>query len=399
MKRPVYIVVTPFFPSPTNWRGSYCYDFVRALMRNGCYDVRVFMPGKKNSAYEFNGITVATFRTCQFPSAVFPFFFRRFNQRSFLAAVQRAGIDLTSVAVCHGHTAFFGIYPLAIKALNPNCLTLLHHHDPGSFGLNLGRLRHCWLYNMIMFPVLSRMHEKIDCHVFISEMAKRSFLSAPSTEWTVYDDYRRQMRWLPYRSPRIRDGLVLHNGVDTEKFYPETSRTANDIFTIGCIGNFIDWKDHLTLLKAVTGVPNVKVVLIGSGPMRAKCEAFAHEHGIDAEFRNEVSHEQLREFYCSIDLFVLPSYFEGFGCVFTEAYACGVPFITCEGQGIDDLIPDDERHSWLCKPMDENDLSEKIVHYMRYRPQQHLKGPISFDELLPSFLAAVDLICKQVNET
>ena len=29
----IYIVVTPFFPSPISWRGAYCYDFVRVLDR------------------------------------------------------------------------------------------------------------------------------------------------------------------------------------------------------------------------------------------------------------------------------------------------------------------------------------------------------------------------------
>ena len=396
MKSAAYIVVTPFFPSPSNWRGSYCYDFVRALMRNGRYDVRVFLPGNTDDTYDVGGVHVTVFRVRHLPSAVFPFLFRRFNERSFLAAVQRAGIGIADIAVCHGHTAFCGIYPLAIKALNPNCLTLIHHHDLASFGLNLGRLRHCWPYNMLMFPVLRRMHEKMDCHVFVSEMSRNSFLSAPSAEWTVNADYRQQMRWLPYRPPRIKKGLVFHNGVDTEKFHPKTNRAINDNFTIGCIGNYLELKGQMTLLKAVVQLHNVKVLLIGSGPMRAKCEAFAREHGIDAEFRNEVPHEQLREFYCSIDLFVLPSYFEGFGCVFTESYACGVPFITCEGQGIDDLVPEEERHFWLCKPMDADDLASKIEYFFKNRPTQHLKGEIAIQPLVDDFVRKIEsLRCSE----
>ena len=37
--KPIYVIVTPYFPSARCWRGSYCYDFAVALMRLGEYDV------------------------------------------------------------------------------------------------------------------------------------------------------------------------------------------------------------------------------------------------------------------------------------------------------------------------------------------------------------------------
>lgn len=52
-----YLCVTPFFPSPGNWRGAYVLDQVKALQRNLDYDVRVFVGGGENdSDYEIDGI-------------------------------------------------------------------------------------------------------------------------------------------------------------------------------------------------------------------------------------------------------------------------------------------------------------------------------------------------------
>ena len=398
MVKPIYIVVTPFFPSPTDWRGAYCYDFVVALMRTSVYDVRVFVPGS-GDGYAINGIRVHRFPTWQLPSNIFPFLFASKNQKSFLNAVKKSGISIEDVAVCHGHTANYAVYPMAIKKYNSKCATLLHHHDLQSYGLNMGVMRHFIPYTIIQFCILRKWHEKIECHVFISEASRRSFLIAPNTDWTIYNDYRAQMngpRLLGCRSARIRESVVLHNGVDLSIFMPRNTRNTNGEFVVGCIGNFMYLKDQISLLKAIKILneksdkfKDIKVVFIGSGPDRAKCENFVKDNGIDAEFKNEVRHEELPQFYHSIDLFVLPSYFEGFGCVFTEAWACGVPFITCEGQGMDDLILDEERSKWLCKPSDPEDLANKIGNYMNHRWDQKLSGPVGINELVVEFVRKI----------
>lgn len=385
-----YIVVTPFFPSPTSWRGAYCLDYVKALLAvRPAMRIEVFMPGKGDD-YEIEGVRVHRFSVKLLPSNVFPFMFRRHNENSFLSAVKNAGISVTDIAICHAHTANFAIYPLLLKRLNPKIKTLLHHHDLASFGLNLGILRHCWLYNMVLYPKLRYLHERIDCHVFISEASKKSFLSAPDASWSVYDDYRKQMRRLPYRPPKIGKAIILYNGIDKSLFAAgDMSRTESPKFTIGCIGNFIALKNQISLLEACKSMPDVKVRFVGSGPELENCRKFAADNDMDVVFEHEVPHSQLKDFYRAIDLFVLPSYFEGFGCVYTEAYACGVPFIACKGQGIEDLIPESEKHLWLVNPKDPADLANKIRYYIENRPVQHLEGPIAFDELIPPFLKEI----------
>ena len=47
---------------------------------------------------------------------------------------------------------------------------------------------------------------------------------------------------------------------------------------------------------------------------------------------------------------MLPSFFEGFGCVLLEAHACGVPFMTCCGQGERNTPPED-KDKWLFAPL------------------------------------------------
>ena len=394
----IYLFVAPFFPSPGSWRGAFCYDFVRALMRTGKYDVRVFVAGRGGD-YDYQGVHVHCFRTWALPSAVFPFLFTYWNVKSFLRKVGESGIDFRDVVVCHGG----GNCALAIKRFNPKCLTIAHHHDLGAFGLRLGRLRHFWPHKVINFFLYRRLHEAIDLHVFISAASERSFRLFPRTDWSVYGDFRklgRGLKW--FRPARLKASIILWNGVDLARFSPGKHKD-DQMFVMGCVANFNDLKDHLSLLRAVARIRGElgawRLRLIGSGPTLATCQAFVREHGLEAyvSFEKEVDHTQLPDFYRSLDLFVLPSYFEGFGCVFTEAWASGTPFITCEGQGMDDMVLPEERHLWLCKPMCPEDLANKILFFYRNRPQQHLTGPIDIDVLVSRFVERVEAIRSGKN--
>ena len=424
-----YLYVTPFFPTPTSWRGAYSYDFIRALQRvlaakksagGEKWRIVVLKEGK-GADYEIGGVSVYTFRALRMPSNIFPNLFARVNQRSFLTTVCRLGVNLDDVAVCHANVANYGIYPLAVKKANPSCMTILQHHDLQSFGLNMGVLCHCWLYNLIQFLVLRAMHEKIDVHVFISEASRRSFLMAPDTSWTQYPHYKKQMRWLPWRPVKIENSVILHNGVDRSIFTPgdsgdrDTIPIENRKFVIGCVGNFQVLKDQKTLVEAV-GIlmrkgkcaqiwrGGLKVIFVGSGETLAVCKAEAEKlhamslHWLEFEFMEEMPHEKLVCFYRGLDLFVLPSWFEGFGCVCVEAYSSGVPFITCEGQGLDDLFYTEDRDRWLCKQRDPDDLAHKIDDCICSLAagrmfEQRLAKDLDIDVLVGDFVKELDLNC------
>lgn len=396
--KPYYLYVTPFFPSPTSWRGAVGSDFVAELKRcQRKWQVEVFVPGR-GADYDFQGIRVHRFPIRELPSALFPFLFKSFNQRSFLRKVAACGIRPEDVAVCHGNTAFYSIYPLAIKRHNPKCLTLLQHHDLSSFGLTIGRLRHFWPYKVHLFPQLRRLHEQIDCHVFISEACRRSFLAAPDASWSVFDDYRRQMSGLGfYRPAKIKDSIIVHNGVDRSTFYPceKAEKAGRAEFVIGCVGNFRNMKDQCTLIRAVARVRRhgmeAKIILVGSGEMEGVIRREIDACGMAGavEFRREVTHDQLADFYRSLDLFVLPSYFEGFGCVYTEAWACGVPFIGVQGQGIEDMLAPEERANWLIEPHDDQRLAELILGFGKASARQNLVCPVYLDEIVPKFAEKV----------
>jgi glycosyltransferase involved in cell wall biosynthesis len=215
-----------------------------------------------------------------------------------------------------------------------------------------------------------------------------------------FDSYRRRVKLakrLGIKPASIKHSVIVHNGVDTNKFYTD-KRSGNDIIKIGIIANYIDWKRHDILALAIKklvdkGFDNIQLLTVGTNPTDGfhAFQQLVDNLGLTrhVEYLPAMAHDQLRSFYNSIDLFVLPSVFEGFGCVYTEAYACGTPFIGCLGQGIEDMIRDDEKSLWLARPNDADDLASKIEYFIVNRPKQTLACPIDISTIISQYLATL----------
>lgn len=357
-------------------------------MRNGSYDVRVLVPSR-GADYEVDGVKVTCFPRVALRSAIFPFLFSAQNHRIFFNTLRRVGVDPSQVAVCHAHGVFLGDYAVALKRIAPHVLTLLHHHDKSSFGLRLGILRHFWPHQAILYRQLLKMHAALDGHVFISKSVRDSFLETPKPRDCFCSDYCRCLRgFAHFPSPKIKRSMILPNGVDGDLFYPTKSSRPHPL-TIGCVGNFFECKGQLILLQAIEQIldhlpSGWMLKFVGTGPEREACEQFVLDHKLthNVFFESERHHAELPDFFRSLDLFVLPSFFEGFGCVYQEAAACGIPFIACERQGISDVLP--EHAPELVAPNHVGALAEKILQFI-HAPWP-AREPVLIDKAVSTFL-------------
>ncbi len=344
IKSNTYLVVTPFFPSNKCHIGSYIFDQLNEIKKQSTFDiklVKIVSLFSNEKDYYFKNFQVKIFKIIDFPFFILPGFFNSINKSRFSYFLKKKNIE--NIKFSHSHVS----YPSSYLVEDLECCKIIQHHGLDVLQLTNGRME---FFRYIQKGFLIRNTIK--------------YLNNADINIGVSNLVLQQLR--NYKTYNPSNEFVLFNGVDRSKFFKKEIKN-NDIFTIGCIANFWKIKDHITLIKSIQSILEngikIKLRLIGSGPTLKSCKKYVNENNLSKYiiFENEIAHEKLNDFYNSIDLFVLPSYFEALGCVYLESWATNTPFIAVEGQGISELIIDEDRNKILAQVQSIESLKEKIL--------------------------------------
>ena len=133
---------------------------------------------------------------------------------------------------------------------------------------------------------------------------------------------------------------------------PRTARRSPGApFTVLFVGRLVERKGVSHLVDAVNLLlpgAEVRLVIVGDGPERARIEARVRDRGLDGRVavRGQVSDAELQAAYAGADAFVLPAVVdrrgdtEGLGVVLLEAMNHRVPVIASAIGGITDIVED-----------------------------------------------------------
>jgi glycosyltransferase involved in cell wall biosynthesis len=173
--------------------------------------------------------------------------------------------------------------------------------------------------------------------------------------------------------PAVRT-TVINNGVDVERFQTSaTSRQPSEIPTILSVGAVKPRKGTLELVRALAEVrrqiPAVQCIIIGSLTQEPAYAERVREalHDLQLEgcvqLLGHVPDEILLDWYERAHIFVLPSIndgwkFEGYGIVYLEASATGLPVIGTTDNGAEDAV--DDGATGLLIP--QSQVKEKLPH-------------------------------------
>jgi glycosyltransferase involved in cell wall biosynthesis len=113
-------------------------------------------------------------------------------------------------------------------------------------------------------------------------------------------------------------------------------------------------------------IPDVRFRIVGEGPESSALRRTHARLGLagSVEFLGEVSRRTLAVEYAGADCFCLPSVQEGFGIVFTEAMAAGLPVVACRAAAIPEVVLDGQT-GLLVDPRDPGGLAKALETLLR----------------------------------
>ncbi len=137
-----------------------------------------------------------------------------------------------------------------------------------------------------------------------------------------------------------------------------------------CVAALVPRKGHDVLLDALHALRERpwRLICVGSltrspqtvAALRAKRLTLSLERRV--ELVGEVDEHRLARHYAGADLFVLPSYYEGYGMALAEALAYGLPIVSTQVGAIPQTVPSDA--SLLVPPGDSVALADALAQLM-----------------------------------
>lgn len=205
-------------------------------------------------------------------------------------------------------------------------------------------------------------------------------LRSPPYAWLQKKAYRSAKKVIcvsAYTERRLTEKVALNNTVVIpngiiidDAFAGEKTDTDPYILSVGPLKRR---KGHLITIEALSLIADrfnsLKLVIVGASEnatyvQKIKERIQEENLGQRVECIKEVTEEQLHDLYRNATVFALPSQsdeynFEGFGLVYLEANAYGIPVIGARDSGAEDAIADG-KSGFLIDPRDPKQLAEKI---------------------------------------
>jgi len=307
--------------------GRHVYHITRNLVRNGVETavISISLPGVPASE-EVDGVHVRRVDPFRFRSTGFITWVLNFNEEMIEEALRL--YDQWDFDLIHVHDWLSGPAGIALKhILHKPLIATIHATEVGRRG---------GVYNEEQFII-------------------------HSWEWrTTYEAWKVIVcsNYMLGEVVRVhgvpKDKLVMiPNGIDTSYIDSVSPRSGfRDLYAmsneriITFVGRLVYEKGPDLVLAAFRELLNwnweLKLLIVGDGPMREYLMELAHEWGIWSKvyFTGRVDDQTLYSILKVSDLAILPSRYEPFGITILEAMATGVPVITTRVGGPDEIVRD-----------------------------------------------------------
>lgn len=198
---------------------------------------------------------------------------------------------------------------------------------------------------------------------------------------------------------------VIYNAIDTNKFSASTNKEFN--YRQPIIGNVAriipEKKGQDVLIDAIdivrNQIPEIKCIFVGEADEAHRKSAESLVNLVNQrKMENNVSFVgnvmNVSSFLKTVDIFVLPSRFEGFGISLIEAMAMGIPCIASNLDGPAELLGASER-GLLVPAGDSRTLADAILNVANNYSEFKIKANRNVEYIRNNF--SIDIMCNRLE--
>lgn len=156
--------------------------------------------------------------------------------------------------------------------------------------------------------------------------------------------------------------ITVHYGIPSIKIANEFKNKPSYNFTVGIIARIVEQKNYQTLIYAFAGLhnkyPESRLLVIGEGQQKKEIAALVRNLGINGSVNWVGRTNNIEHFIRQMDVFVLPSHYEGFGLVLLEVMQRSVPILASSTSAIPEVMG--ANYPGLFAPNNVNELITKL---------------------------------------
>ena len=173
--------------------------------------------------------------------------------------------------------------------------------------------------------------------------------------------------------------FLIPSGVDAGRFDPaiEAERFDSEIMVVGSLAVMEERKGHRYLLEAARLLKQrghrIRYLLAGDGALKRGLEEMVETLGLSGEVRFVGFVADVPAFLAGVDIFVMPSLYEGLGVAVLEAMAAGKPVVAANVGGLAESVIDSVT-GFLVPPRDSQALAEALAKLAGEKSLAHEMG-------------------------
>ncbi|CAG9434803.1 TPA: glycosyltransferase family 4 protein [Providencia alcalifaciens] len=197
---------------------------------------------------------------------------------------------------------------------------------------------------------------------------------------------------IKYKVSSENKQIVIHNGIPDSIMQKNNAEKNNyngfdnNKVQLISIARFSKQKDHITLFHALKKITykNWHLKLVGKGPLLDEMIVLSNSLGLSNNITFCGEREDIEHLLVTSDIFLLSTNWEGLPISIIEAMRAGLPIISTDVGGVNELISDNN-NGYLVKSKDSSQLARKIESLLLSKERRETFGMKSRELFINKF--------------